>query len=244
MGNGTNAPPPLLRLPIPRIMGRSIAYTNNTESVVGRKRGWHVPNPTACLKVLSRKDTFIVVTAGGIVYMAYSCLQASLSTLCVEIYGLGQLEAGLLYLPFGFGSIATTCVSGKLPFSPPSNTRSCSFFPPSFSTSSYFFLTPLPSSNHSPLLRDEVGRILNRDYRIVAKSHSLPVDLIRGDNLLTFPVEKARLRSAFIPIGVAAATFVGYGWSLHFHAVRLPLHISPFFSPLCSALPLGQQASF
>lgn len=47
--------------------------------------------------------------------MAYTCLQASLSTLCTDIYGLGQLEAGLIYLPFGFGSIAMTCVSGELP---------------------------------------------------------------------------------------------------------------------------------
>ena len=120
VGNGSKAPPPLLRLPIPRLMGRSIAqvihYDPEGELGDGRKRGWHVPNPCACLKVLSRKDTFIVVTAGGIIYMAYSCLQASLSTFCIEIYGLGQLEAGLIYLPFGFGSIVTTCISGRLAF--------------------------------------------------------------------------------------------------------------------------------
>ena len=117
VGNGSKAPPPLLRLPIARLMGRSFVQVihHDTEGELGgrRKRGWHVPNPTACLKVLSRKDTFIVVTAGGIIYMAYSCLQASLSTLCIEIYGLRQLEAGLIYLSFGFGSIATTCISGR-----------------------------------------------------------------------------------------------------------------------------------
>ena len=121
VGNGTIAPPPLLRLPIPRILGRPIAKVKAVGSEVRQKRGWHVPNPIACLKLLSRKDTFIVVTAGGIIYMAYSYLQASLSTLCIEIYGLGQLEAGLIYLPFGFGSIATTCVSGQLPFSSSQN---------------------------------------------------------------------------------------------------------------------------
>ncbi|KAL8922889.1 MAG: hypothetical protein Q9172_003363 [Xanthocarpia lactea] len=169
VGNGSTVPSPLYRLPITDIMGRnSQARTDGPNSEVARKSGWHVPNPMACLKVLSRKDTFIVVTAGGIIYMAYSCMQASLSTLCIEIYSLGQLEAGLIYLPFGFGSIALTCVS--------------------------------------------------------ARSHNLPVDKVRGDNLLTFPVEKARLRSAFIPIGIAALTFVGYGWSLHFHAhLSVPL---------------------
>ena len=117
VGNGTIAPPPLHRLPYPRIMGRSFTKVKQGGSGVKLKSGWHFPNPIICLKLLSRKDTLIVVTAGGIIYMAYSCLQASLSTLCIEIYGIGQLEAGLIYLPFGFGSIATTCVSGQLPFS-------------------------------------------------------------------------------------------------------------------------------
>ena len=119
VGNGTIAPSPLLRLPIPRMMGRSITKVRDARNKVRLKRGWHFPNPIACLKLLSRNDTFIVVTAGGIIYMAYSCLQASLSTLCIEIYSIGQLEAGLIYLPFGFGSIATTCVSGQLPFPSP-----------------------------------------------------------------------------------------------------------------------------
>ena len=239
VGNGSDTPSPLLRLPMPRIMGQSTARINETDCEVGRKRGWHVPNPIACLKVLSRKDTFIVVTAGGIIHMAYSCLQASLSTLCIKIYGLGQLEAGLIYLPFGFGSIAMTCVSGKL------RSLSHSGYPVLLLLSSLLsplFLPFLPYPTHAPLLRGATGRILNRDYHITAKSHNLPVDKVRGDNLLTFPVEKARLRSAFIPFGVAAATFVGYGWSLHFHAVRFPLYILPFpfSSPLLSAhlLPL------
>ncbi|KAL8912194.1 MAG: hypothetical protein Q9171_002756 [Xanthocarpia ochracea] len=186
VGNGSIVPSPLYRLPIMDIMGNSQVRTDDPNSEVAHKSGWHVPNPMACLKVLSRKDTFIVVTAGGIIYMAYSCMQASLSTLCIKTYGLRQLEAGLIYLPFGFGSVAMTCVS---------------------------------------------GRILDRDYHITAKSHNLPVDKVRGDNLLTFPVEKARLRSAWVPIAIAAVTFMGYGWSLHFHAVRPPFQVLPLLFP-------------
>lgn len=112
VGNGSITLSPSYRLPISYLISHSHARTDGSDSEVVRKSGWHVPNPMACLKVLSRKDTFIVVTAGGIIYMAYSCMQASLSSLCVKIYSLGQLEAGLIYLPFGFGSIALTCVSG------------------------------------------------------------------------------------------------------------------------------------
>jgi hypothetical protein len=35
--------------------------------------------------------------------MTLTCLQASLSSLFIEIYGLNELQAGLIYLPFGIG---------------------------------------------------------------------------------------------------------------------------------------------
>ena len=81
------------------------------------------------------------------------------------------------------------------------------------------------------------GWILDRDYRVTAKSHNLPIDSVRGDNLLIFPVEKARLRSAFIPIGVAAVTFVGYGWSLHFQAVSTHSKSLALSTPLLNLKP-------
>lgn len=114
VGDGSIKPHRLLRLPVGKIMGQA-EQVENAQSEA--EHHWHVPNPIKCLIVLSRKDTFIVVTAGGIIYMSYSCLQASLSSLCVKIYHLGKLEAGLIYLPFGFGSIAMSCVSGPHPIS-------------------------------------------------------------------------------------------------------------------------------
>lgn len=211
VGNGSVKPAAILRLPIPRIMGSERSHAPHSSAGEAPKHHWHIPNPIACLKVLSRRDTFIVVTAGGIIYMAYSCLQASLSTLCIEIYGLGQLEAGLIYLPFGFGSIAMTLISGLSRF--PLN----AVYPKRWTLA----VTD----------RSRKGKILDRDYRLIAQRHNLPVDKVRGDNLLTFPVEKARLRSAVIPIVVTAATMIGYGWSLHFHAVRPSSHCKPIPFP-------------
>ena len=43
-----------------------------------------------------------------------NCLQASLTSLFIEIYGYTQLEAGLIYLPFGIGCFIGTLLSCKI----------------------------------------------------------------------------------------------------------------------------------
>ncbi|KAI0023785.1 major facilitator superfamily transporter [Xylariomycetidae sp. FL0641] len=50
---------------------------------------------------------FIVLLCNGLNYATYSSVQASVSTLFIETYGYNELEAGLVYLPFGFGCLAS-----------------------------------------------------------------------------------------------------------------------------------------
>jgi MFS family permease len=76
------------------------------------RRGFHIPNPLVSLKILWAKDAILITFINGIYYMNFSCLQASLSTLAIKIYGYSELEAGLLYLPFGIGSILDTNCAG------------------------------------------------------------------------------------------------------------------------------------
>ncbi|KAK5167351.1 uncharacterized protein LTR77_007050 [Saxophila tyrrhenica] len=56
--------------------------------------------------------------------------------------------------------------------------------------------------------------ITDRDYRITAKQHNLSIDRLRGDNILHFPIEKARLRSVWIYVTLGSTCVIGYGWSL------------------------------
>ena len=72
----------------------------------------HFPNPIKCLTLLSRKDTFLIVTINGIFYATYCCVQASLGLLFIEIYGFREIQAGLVYLPFGCGCGLATIFSG------------------------------------------------------------------------------------------------------------------------------------
>ena len=105
----------------------------------------------------------------------------------MQLYGYGQLEAGLIYLPFGFGCALAAYFTGKL------------------------FLIP---SVRSPAYKHCLGKMVDRDYCITAKSHGLTVDKRYDTNMLQFPIEKARLRSFPYPGLTAIAATVSYGWSI------------------------------
>jgi hypothetical protein len=49
-------------------------------------------------------DSALITLIFGIFYMNLSSLQASTSTLFIEIHGISGLQLGLVYLPSGIGS--------------------------------------------------------------------------------------------------------------------------------------------
>lgn len=55
-------------------------------------------NLTGSMSIFPGKDTASVVLVNADVYTAYSCLQASLSSLFINMF-----ELGLIYIPFGVG---------------------------------------------------------------------------------------------------------------------------------------------
>jgi MFS family permease len=77
------------------------------------KTEFALPNPLASLKLLRHLDIATVVFCNGMYYMIYCCIQASLSTSFIEMYGYGSLEAGLIYIPFGVACLASTFIWGQ-----------------------------------------------------------------------------------------------------------------------------------
>ena len=69
--------------------------------------------PRTCLNQLRQRDSACIVMTFGILYMTYSCLQASLASLFIKIYSLDELYSGLIYLPFGIACIIAAFLSGK-----------------------------------------------------------------------------------------------------------------------------------
>ena len=73
-----------------------------------------LPNPLGSLSIFLCQDTAPIVIVNAVFYTAYSCLQASLASLFISIYGYKELEAGLIYLPFGVGCFIASLLSCKL----------------------------------------------------------------------------------------------------------------------------------
>ncbi|KAI1283615.1 major facilitator superfamily domain-containing protein [Xylaria sp. FL0933] len=108
VGNGSIAPPKLLRLPFASLM----RHWRDDDAPISHRR--RVPNPFKSLLILTYKDNATVILACGLLYAVYTSLNASLSVLCIEIYDLSQWQAGLIYLPFGLGGTVSTFFSGPL----------------------------------------------------------------------------------------------------------------------------------
>lgn len=108
VGNGSRKPPVYLVLPFSRRLGRRMTNEEQTPQKM------QAPNPLKSLVILLRKDNATIILACGLLYAVYTCINASLSTLFIEIYKLNQWQAGLVYLPFGLGGTASTFISGHL----------------------------------------------------------------------------------------------------------------------------------
>ena len=101
---------------------------NRTESCVtvppqhATRVSFHIPNPAQCLRLLWAKDCILIVLIFGTFYMNLSCVQACTSALFINLYGLSELQAGLIYLASGIGSIIGAYGAGEnagLPLSRP-----------------------------------------------------------------------------------------------------------------------------
>ena len=74
---------------------------------------YHLPNPLSSLRILHRPDSTMIILTIGVLYGVSCCMQASLSTLFVQIYGLDQIQAGLIYLPYGVGCVLAAFLTGR-----------------------------------------------------------------------------------------------------------------------------------
>ncbi|KAL2670027.1 hypothetical protein Neosp_014907 [[Neocosmospora] mangrovei] len=174
IGNGGTRPARLYRPVSPHIM-RPWKGDRGPKAPPLPRKPQTLPNPIKSLRILSRKDVAVCIMPGSFLYTVYCCVHASLATTFMDIYHLNKWQAGLIYLPFGIGAIASTLVSSKW---------------------------------------------IDHDYRVVAKAHGLPINKASGDDLLHFPIEEARIRSAFLPTFGSFVSVLAYGWLVAKRTVR------------------------
>ena len=110
VGNGsirtTRANTPLISVLQPRVDRMAEKAREHHEDVP------RLANPLSVFALLKNGETLAVVLCYGIYYTVHSCLQASLSTLFVDVYHLSGLEAGLVYIPFGVACSIASIIAG------------------------------------------------------------------------------------------------------------------------------------
>lgn len=174
---------PLLPLLVPNVAAKSaqeccVAPDREKQQTRGRV------NPFASIKLLRFPGNAFMMTAFGVGYATYSCLQASLSSLFLDIYNISGLASGLIYIPFGVACALSAFATGKL---------------------------------------------LDRNFRKTAKEVGVPVTHNKADNLSTFPIEKARLRTIVPLISLSACLMIAYGWQLQAGVVMAGPLVTQFF---------------
>ena len=77
------------------------------------------------------------------------------------------------------------------------------------------------------------GRLIDINYKRVAKANNITIDRERGDDLRNFPIEKARIQVIYPFLAVGIVALVAYGWVLQFEAPIIGPLILQFVIGLC-----------
>ena len=59
-----------------------------------------------------------------------------------------------------------------------------------------------------------IGKIMDHNYKTVARKIGWNIDEVVGDDLLHFPIERARARGSYFLLIISTAVLVGYGWAV------------------------------
>ena len=78
------------------------------------------------------------------------------------------------------------------------------------------------------------GRLLDWNFRRVARKEGFPIDLKRGNDLRNFPIERARLQVAYPFIYLNSVVILIYGWILQIEAPLAAPLVLLFFIGFCS----------
>lgn len=106
-------------------------------------------------------------------------------------YGLDSFEAGLCYLPYGTATIAYSYLVGTEPH----------------------LIWCLMPMGHLTLTLG-AGKMMDFDYKVTAKSHGIIISTTSGDDMNTFPIERAHLRSMSYYLIVYIFSTNGFVWSV------------------------------
>jgi len=79
-----------------------------------RQKKKSFPNPLRTLKILTQKESGMILLYNGLFFTGMMVVTASVPTLYKEIYNLNELQIGLCYMPLGVGSLTSALTMGHV----------------------------------------------------------------------------------------------------------------------------------
>ncbi|KAK8135650.1 hypothetical protein PG984_003590 [Apiospora sp. TS-2023a] len=80
------------------------------------------------------------------------------------------------------------------------------------------------------------GKLLDRNFAMVARSRNFPIDRKKAQELKEFPIEIARYRRILPFVALEVGLVAGYGWAVVRHVYPAGLLVMQFFICACSTL--------
>ena len=72
------------------------------------------PNPISTLRIATDKEAALILFCGGLIVSLLYAATTGIPSQFGKIYGFDELQLGLVYIPFGGGSVISAFTSGKL----------------------------------------------------------------------------------------------------------------------------------
>ena len=119
VGDGSIPPPPLNQSLTDivrqrnRVKAGKVVDATQLEYV---RKNYHLsfPNPLSTLLIISDREAALILFCGGLIVSLLYAVTTGIPSQFGNIYGFNELQLGLVYIPFGSGSIISAFTTGKL----------------------------------------------------------------------------------------------------------------------------------
>ena len=114
VGNGSRPPPHIIHMTLFDWCQKRRRLEEAGEIGPVRNHFIGFPNPLAALKILSTKEAPLLMGFVGIVFGIHYLILSTIPSQYGDMYGMNEFNLGLIYIPYGLGSIVSAFTTGRL----------------------------------------------------------------------------------------------------------------------------------
>ena len=93
---------------------QGIPVNETMEAEVRKNYHLSVPNPLSTLVIIADKESAIILACGGLVVACLYAVNTGIPSQFGAIYGFDEIKLGLVFIPFGAGSLVSAFTTGKM----------------------------------------------------------------------------------------------------------------------------------